>query len=945
MGYSRHVVRWWSAFALAMLVAGGTARAQMPEPEEQAIKPQRRLAATGRVVRMFDFEEKDPDKGEDYNPERLPRHWFLAQDDPPRRSRPGFPNFNNAAFDSAVQHGGKWSVRLDTQGGSTCLRASSGALPVFPAADYLVTGFVRTGELRHARAMVAARFTDQNGAPIGASEVKTAALISVGEWTAVRLELAGKFATAVGIEIDLLLLQPAQFEAPSTMGRHAVSPQDLEGSAWFDDIHVYQTPRVQITAATPAGIFSDGQMPMLNVMVRDLSGEGLVTNLVVRDIDGRVVDQERKVLPVGGAQFTWSPRLPLYGWYEAELTIDGPAKDEIGSSTAALVWAPGAAAPGRTAGVLAADERVKAFAIDAGELPEDLYPLLAEMLRRTGSGGVWLAIPDRPSAVAAYEATLNQLLAMGADVTISLERLPKSVADEQKLDEADPMGVAALDDEMIRRAFGGVLERFGQRVASWQVGSALPPGLLYEPSLDERLVRLHGALSKLVPGPQIVLPWRAEWPAPASVEGAKRPVDALSLVYPASFPNEAVAPFVEKWKLTDPTGPLATVVIEPAGPEFAARAGAVSLLQRAVLLWAAMDPLRNGASAPRVPRLALREPWAVRGASHPSLSPTAEVAAWMAVTRHLAGRRIVGEMSLGSPGVRCFLLAPAPGARARAVGALVAWNESASPESAAIEAYLGPSDLKVFDGFGNSHTISPADAAGRFRIPLTQEPVFIEGVDADLVRFNAGVSVKPEFAPSISSVHEHELELFNPWPVRITGEARFERPQAKGSREWTFSPTAPVPFSIGPGQTTRIPFTFAFGPTEEAGEKRIGVIVKVTAERSYPPMRLNARINVGLSDFSMTVNSLPTPTVNGPDVAVSATITNTGKTTRTLQVQVTAPGYAEQQQTVTNLQPGESAVRRFLFKGAAADLSGKRLRAVLVDVDSPERLNKYALVP
>jgi hypothetical protein len=917
--------------------------AQMPEDDEAPQRARRRPSAAGRIVHVFDFEEKDPDRPDTFNPNRIPAGWFLAQDAPPYRERPGFPNYNSGEFDNTTAHSGSWSVRLDTLGGSTCLRASAGTLPVFPEADYVVTAWVRTSTLLSARARVTARFTDQNGTPIPGSDVSTDPIVSDGAWTPVRLELAGKYPTAVNIEVDLLLLQPDQFEPPSLLGKHAISPQDLQGSAWFDDVGVYQLPRIELHASAPGNIFCGTDPVTLQVNVRDLTGEGLVTRLVVTDIDGKVVQTDVRSLPAGGAQYAFSPKLSSFGWYFAELSIDGPASAEIGTAKCALIWAPPLDPLLRGPTALALDPRTRAFALEVNAINPNAYAKIPEMLRCTGTGGLLLSVPLQTSGRELFRSAMDRLATLGADVTVTAPQLPDKVAQEQRIMASDPFGVLNEPLEVAEGAFAGMLPYLGQRVSRWQMGSTQSNASLVQRDLVDRLDKLRKVIAGTVSGPQVVLPWRAEWPVPEAALD-KRGADALVLAVPVGFAQSSIAELARQWKLSERRELATTMVLELPDTDYPPRARAVELVQRAVLAWEALDPMRAGVADPRPPRLAIREPWTLTPGLRGQIFPEPELAAWCTITRHLGGRRIVAEMPLGTDGTRCFLLAPAAGAGAKRGGALVAWNESGGP-AAALRGYFGPGPLTTHDIFGNASIVAPIDDTGRYQIPLSESPVFIEGVDSELVRFNAGISITPSFAPSIAVMHEHELILTNPWPVRITGEARLERPASKVGREWTFSPAGEVPFSIGPGQSQRIPFSFAFAANEEAGDKEIGVLVRLSAERQYPVMRLPARLRVGLEEFSMNVSVVPGPGPSGPDVVVTTTITNTGKEPRTLAMSVQAPQRPEQLQTISDLRPGESAVRRFVIRNSFEDLSGKRIRTTLTDTDGPQRLNKYTLVP
>ncbi|MFI4896553.1 MAG: hypothetical protein ACIARR_01875, partial [Phycisphaerales bacterium JB059] len=122
---------------------------------------------TDRVVALYNFEEPD-------NPFDLPGSFYRAQSDPTAGiERPGYPVFNQAAFDYDVRHTGEASVRLPIKRGSVALRLRPGALPVFLEADYRVSCYVRGEGLQHARFRIVVRYLDASGNAIEGSELYT----------------------------------------------------------------------------------------------------------------------------------------------------------------------------------------------------------------------------------------------------------------------------------------------------------------------------------------------------------------------------------------------------------------------------------------------------------------------------------------------------------------------------------------------------------------------------------------------------------------------------------------------------------------------------------------------------------------------------------------------------------------------------------------------------
>ena len=95
--------------------------------------------------------------------------------------------------------------------------------------------------------------------------------------------------------IELELLQPAQFEPPA-LGKRTLHPQDIRGSAWFDDISVSQVPRVSMVTDRPGNVFRRSDRPRLPSTWTTPFTDDLAAQLVVRDAAGKTVYQRSGAL-------------------------------------------------------------------------------------------------------------------------------------------------------------------------------------------------------------------------------------------------------------------------------------------------------------------------------------------------------------------------------------------------------------------------------------------------------------------------------------------------------------------------------------------------------------------------------------------------------------------------------------------------------------------------
>lgn len=863
----------------------------------QVVRPE----AADRVVGRFDF-ELDGD-----HLEPVPRHWVRLVDAPPEQRRPGFPAWNESGFDDSRAYEGRRSVVLPTNGGSAALRLVGGVLAVMPGADYAVSARVRTEGLTHARARMTVRLLDESLQPVPGTRTSTPLVQSPGAWRDVHVELRGDHPRAAWIQIDLELLQPEHYRsAPAS--EHDLRREDFSGAAWFDDVQVRQLPRIELATNSPVNFILAPERPTLTSRVLDLTGERLQARLLVRDVDGRLVDEHEFNASSRGAGVAWTPELDRFGWYNATLTILADDR-RVASADLAFVYAPGAAD--------ASDMHRRAFGVVAREAPEERLQPAQTLIERIGAGRVnlplWSAGAEpNPRRLDALDAVVTSMLDRRVGVTLTLNgRIRLGDADP-----ADPLQLALEAPALLSERLDPALVRFGQRIRRWQVGVAGETSPTEQRDLAEKLDAVEYVLSRLSPEPIVSLPW------PATREAGFDALESisLSLAVPSESPPDAVGEYLRFWRDAGALDALA--VLERAPDDYATpRSRITDLAKRAV----------HARRLPDFP-IAIADPWTWRGVSP---SPSPEAAAWRTLIERLAGRSVVGELPTPD-GVRALILSPVPGAAGSTPqGGLVAWRDWSDPTEAVLHGYFGAERLIVGDIFGNERILD-ADEDGAHHIPLTRTPIFVEGVDDRIAAFRGRFRVEPGFIESIAARHELDLVLHNPWPVPISGRLRVVEPE-----RWAVSPRVQR-FSAQPGEEIRLPIVATLGVGEEAGRHDVLVEMDLTADGAHPLFRVDAPIEVGLASVTMTATARRT---DGGDIVVTVLVTNTSDRRVTMTASLAAPGAPRQQAPISALAPGASTARNFTLRAAADRLSGKRVRVGLEEAGGPLRLNKTISIP
>lgn len=919
--------------ACALLAGAAPAPAQDGGPAERPISAQ-------RIVRHFDFEELST------NPFPIPRYWVRAQEDREvPRVRPGFPIWNEAAIDAAQAHRGHASVRLPTRGGSTSLLLDPGVVPVFAGADYLVSAMVRTEGLTHARAMLAARLLDRAGRPIADSEQRSELLQTGGRWRPVSVHLTGDHPDAAYLQLELLLLQPREFAAPTLPEQHQLWPEDISGAAWFDDVLVAQLPSVMLSTNSPVNVVAAPDAPEINLRTRDFTGEPLRAVMIVQDLDGREIARAERAIGAGAGEWLWKPDLPAFGWYRATLELFGPAA-RVGSTSIDFVWTPPARA-------LTAAADAARFGVVL-ERPDCAHAALIPGLAALAGAG-WATIPAWDRSLVASKpddllepilAAVDGLLAAGRRVTLSFPEAPAALVNAA--DGVDrPLALVAGDRKRWGPYLLPLLDKYGQSVQRWQFGRPTADPHDPVPAAAE-LAAVRSTLARFVPGPLLAIPF----PADAALDTAALGASAGGVaVVPAAFPPESFKDLAASLGRGGESTPAdLTLTFEPLSDEaYGRRDIAGDLVKRTVHFWSAFA---GESMADEPARVAIAQPWRWDSRRRNQASPRVELAVWRTLAEQLAGRRVVGEVPTVQ-GVRCFILAPAPDAPPGRTGALVAWRETAPPEAAVIDAFGGEGTVTAADPFGNVRTLRPDSAAGMneraYRVRVTDTPVFIEGVDVGVARFRAAFRLEPSFAPSDGRAHEHQVVLENPWGVRIEGSLTIVEPggynagaSAPRDRSWKILPRT-VPFAIEPGAVVRLPVSITFSAVEEAGIKDLIAVADVFADRDYKDLRLRTPLEVGHESLQLDLVWRTVQGRGGREVLVEAHVTNKSDTPATLEVGAFAPGSPRARASISDLPPGSSVVRRFPFPNAES-LRGHRISVSIEDIDTNARLTRSVLI-
>ena len=812
-------------------------------------------------------------------------------------------------------------------------------IQIFPDADYAVVARVRTVGVDHAKARIVARLLDPAGTVVPGSDVSSTPM-HAEDWTPVTVRVPGDFPESVSLQIELLFEQPGP-DPDHPDANLEVVRQDFQGSAWFDSIAVLQVPRVETWIDRPGNLVPGTERPAVDVFIRDLVSEPLVVRYELRDHDGALVDADETAFNGGRLETEWLPQIDRFGWYRATVSVlRGEAR--IGVADTSLVWSP----PGQGGAGGVSARSLSPFSLSVARVPDDGLDTLGALALDASIPRVLTDLLDEtgdapPERVAALGALASELARNGSELGLAIERLPASVSAIggptpvlRAMSDGDADGAGWLEP---------ILVDLGHRVRWWRPGG-------FRETLDAIAVEeIGGALDRvrdLVPGAVLESPWSLfDAPEPSTVRSG---VAIAHTVDPSIIPREipralgGVGEIVVSRGLAAWDRPDHTAVFRVRDP---GRAAIDEAVLGAVHAWVGFtgDPLDDA----RGRSLRLDDGWRWRGGRRPQLAPEPVSAAWLTLVDMLRDRR--GEfLPRVAPGVRGVLLTPARSAGSSVEPVAVFWAEPSPDPPSSLTLLLSPEAVERIDLFGNAETVEPEvlenSSVRAHTIDLPSGPVFVRGVDADLLRFLASVRLDPPRVKSDTEPHEAMLTAGNPWAASIQGEYFILEPgnlstgtRANQDRRWGIDPRFGA-FAVAPGGEAALPVEFDVSPAVGAGPARMVVDIDLSSPTVSDFVRVERTIEVGLDSLRLHLLASYEPDPWAGAVVVYAVVENTGDTPQNITLKVDAPGYNPQRSAPSTVQPGRRLIKSFPFADGRALLAGKDVVAGLTNRETGERL-------
>ncbi len=861
-------------------------------------------ADVSRVLRTFDFEERRLG-----NVEELPMHWTKVDG-------AGLPHYVNAQLATDHARGGKYSFRFDLNGGSLIYRYQTGQIKVQRDAHYRVEGFAQTTVMPNARARMSAFFTDIDGHPIEnstrSSDLYAAKSNSAQtNWHKLVVELSSDAPEAAYLIVELALLQPAMYST-ATLGEHTLYPQDIHGTAWFDDITVSQVPKVTMSTGRPGNMFRRSDPRQLGVLVNDRFTDDLSAQLILRDAENRIVYQKSGALDMNaaGAEQLGPGRKRLTlslpgdlppGWYEATLEMSSHGTF-VGDQTLDVVFLADNAKP------MQSDPR---FGVIATDLPFEGWGELPQILPMLGAGrvklGVWSEQGDAQQLdAAAFDRLLEQLQELQITPTACLLTIPPIVRERIRAGRASTtqQSQPMLDTRAILTAasenpwlsilksptdlwqpqLAYLIARHANHLDRWQLGADGTDTFVTEPRMRKVYQRVLDEFRGLVQAPDLAMPW----PAWYELDG-EMPATVALHVKPDVLPNQLPLYMQDITRGSSGTTNL-SIYLEPLDRAQYGRELQIRDLAQRIAYALSAD----------AKRIDIRLPFTVqRDGDGESVEirkqPQELLIVVRTIMRTLGNATFKGKVPIAD-GIEAFLF------DRNGDGVLMLWDRGNAGGVKQLALNLGQRPMRV-DLWGNvSPLIRTSSDNSSVPLELGPMPIFLVGIDAQLAQLRASIAFDNDRIESSFKAHARRLRFTNPYHSTISGSVKLTAPKG-----WTINPPSQT-FTLNPGETFDREVTFEFPYNSFAGPKTITADFQVQAEtneRFTVPLVLK----LGLSDVGLQTIALR----DGRDVIVQQMITNYGEKPIDYTAYSMYPGQARQERLVTNLAPGRTTIKKYRF--------------------------------
>lgn len=844
-----------------------------------------------QLVGQFDFDERPLG-----NFEELPMKWV-------RLTGVGLPAYSAGRLDDEVGHTGPPSLRFDIQGGSAACEYV-GELPVKAGCDYRVEGYIRTDGLRNARAFIECALIDLLGDVIAGS-VRVSELVGEStDWRRVALAIDADDPTVRRLRLRLWVLQRYAWERSEEAD--PIVRQDVQATAWFDDIAIMHVPRLRLAFAAPGGIVKVREPADLAIDVYNTTTDAVRVELEVSDERGRRVHSASFSVGATAADHFDHALPPLdCGWYVAHVRLAGGGETILERSAALVVVSDLPFGGGVSDNVGAVVPRWQPGADEA----------LRAQIEALGVGAVKLGLTvvgdEGHASSVEHAGELRQLVRglgeRNVDVVASL-----------------PAGSDA-DADLWRTAAAELVMRCAAFLSTWQVGDERAAGERLAPG--DAASFIHGQLARLVASARLVTPGAlldepvagalvGELPRRGSSHPDLRLLAAYAYRLSPAIPTAGIAWQLSGWfdpPPADRSPPARWLTVEwdrePAG-----------LDERRVEL--ARRILLAGMFAPA--RLFVVAPFEFSEAGGmPAWRPSDEFVPVRTLLRFIADAEPAAALNLPQDTMGLVF-------RRGAGEVLAIWTWRDAGPDFSLSLSLGPA-ARAWTLYGDRVELE-SDGC-RTRVPVRAEPLLITDIDSGLMRLEQSVTLQPAIIQPHTSQPRPTVTFTNHYAAPLAGVLAIQPPDG-----WSIEP-ASVPFELAPGETLSVPLTFRLRPREMSEDRVVELSMRLRLPREVT-LTFGPTVRVDLLDARLRTECW----WDGDDLIVRQTLRNLADVPVRFSAFVQAPEWPQLDGAFLGIPPGETGTQVYRLPQARA-MAGRHIWAGIREIEGPRFLDQMVDIP
>lgn len=883
-----------AAFRLALvciLAAQVTepAQAQLGRNTADQILAAAAEAPRATQLKLFDFDERSQGNYED-----TPMRWTQL-------GGLGLPGHCRGRFDDEVGHSAPPSFRLDVHGvgANIAYEYAHHDLIIEPQADYLISGFVRCRGLFHARALVAAYVVDRFGERLSDSE-RVSELVAdtetPDEWQRVEIPVSADSRGAFAIRIQLWVLQSAGWKRFDRHSPDAIRREDVQATAWFDDLRVIRVPRARLMPPDPSAMVAAHTAARLRFEVNGVGERSFEARFTVLDPDGRERTRHGVII-AGNDQKPVSVPFPAQppGRYRAVAEVF-VGEERVLRREIVIAVIPELPRRNTLGAAISADLGLW----QAGDLG-GLSQLLTELSLREVK--VHLPLIENVDAlesvrqIRAWGRLLRTLAELRID-TVGVLRPPL------RLDAPATLHEYIRREPRWRDALSPLLAQIGGQVHRWQLGVEADEVLTtaWEPA---RVAAIRDQLRRYVAVPDLLVPASALDP-PVEGLGAIR-----SALVPDAVPSPALARQLEF--LLAPASQRDWLRVSPPADRGLRRLDRIAEYARRLTIARATDAAR----------VCIPAPFSYESSGGaPAWTPAEEFVPLRTLMHFLNSGRPAGVMRLGD-GIAVLFA----GSDEDTTGFGVAWGRHGA---VAVEAYLG-GQVRQLDLWGSVRSIPQAD--GLARVELGPMPVILDGVDVPLALLQSSFALSPNYVESHERHTQPTLSFTNHFEERVDGVLT-----VRGPSDWSLTPRS-VEFSLAPGEPLQRALDLVIPPRQPAVTQPLDVTIELREPRSVT-LRFAPELTIGLRDIIVELHT----SWDGDTLVLDQSLRNASPAPVSFGAFCDVPRRARQESQFLDVPPGETRVRRYTFSDARA-IRGQRIRAGVHEIRGDRGLEQLVDVP